>query len=70
MGGVVNPGSDLLNDLTTPLSWYPRDYCIHYIYNWLLLYYVLLVLGRKRNGSNLKTITCEPRPFLKRYLIN
>ena len=34
MERVVTPGGDLLddllNDLMTPLSWYPGDYSIHY----------------------------------------
>ena len=34
------------------------------------LYYILLVLGRKRQNCSLKTITCEARPLLKRYVNN
>ena len=28
---VLNPGSDLINDILAPLSWYPGEYSIHYI---------------------------------------
>ena len=31
MKRVVNPGSDLVDDLLTPLNWYPGDYSIHYV---------------------------------------
>ena len=56
MERVVTPGGDLLddllNDLMTPLSWYPGDYSIHY--NIRLVtnsasrsYYISLFPGRK-----------------------
>ena len=35
----------------------------------LVILYFFLVLGSKRQNCSLKTITCEPRSFLKRYLI-
>ena len=32
------------------------------------LHYISLVLGRKKQDCSLKTITCERRLFLKRYV--
>ena len=32
----THPGSDLIDDLLTHLSWYPGEYSIHYISNWRL----------------------------------
>ena len=56
MERVVNPGSDLIDDLLTPLSWYPGDYIIDY--NKLVtsfIYYIKLVTN---SASWLHTVRC------------
>ena len=75
---VVTSGGDLLddhpNDLLTPCDGILgcRAFTIYMKMapnsaSWL--YYILLVLGRKRQDCSLETITSEARPFLKRYVM-
>ena len=73
MGRVATPGGDLLDDLLTPWAGILRSIAFTIMKvatnsdRWL--YYISLVFGRKRQDCSLKNITCEARPFIKRYVI-